>query len=450
VKTLHPKIHGGLLGRRDLPEHAAAMHAHGIEPIDLVAVNLYPFRETVARPGTTLAEAIEQIDIGGPSMLRSAAKNHADVTVLVDPDDYGPVLDELRTTGAVSAATNRRLAQKVFCATACYDGAIADYLGARGAGVPFGASFHAGGTKALDMRYGENPHQGAALYGDFLRVAEPLHGKELSYNNVVDIDAALALAEEFRALPEAAIAILKHNTPCGVGLGQDPLEAWQRALATDPESPFGGIVVSTKPWTLALARAVDELFTEVLIAPAFEPDALALLRKKKARRLVRWHPEAVDPRVAAVRGVVGGLLVQDADRTFEDPGAAKVVTRRAPTPEELRALAFAWRVVKHVKSNAIAFTTTDRTLALGGGQTSRVEPVRSARARAERLGISLRGSVVGSDAFFPFPDGLEEAIAAGATAVIQPGGSTRDAEVIAAADAHDVTMIFTGVRHFRH
>ena len=452
VKTLHPKIHGGLLGRRDLAEHAAAMRAHDIEPIDLVAVNLYPFRETVARPWTTLTEAIEQIDIGGPAMLRSAAKNHADVTVMVDPDDYGPVLEELRTTGAVSASTNRRLAQKVFCATACYDGAIADYLGALGEeGSPgFGTSFHVGGTKALDMRYGENPHQAAALYGEFLRVAEPLHGKELSYNNVVDIDAALALAEEFRELTEAAIAILKHNTPCGVGLGRDPLEAWQRALATDPESPFGGVVVSTRPWTLPLARAVDELFTEVLIAPVFEADALELLQKKKARRLVRWHPEAGDPWAPAVRGVAGGLLVQEADRAIEDPRDATVVTRRAPTPEELRALAFAWRVVKHVKSNAIAFTTADRTLALGGGQTSRVEPVRNARARAERLGISLHGSVLGSDAFFPFADGLEEAIAAGATAIIQPGGSTRDAEVISAADTHGVAMVFTGVRHFRH
>src|SRR5438046_1830045 len=335
VKTLHPKIHGGLLGRRDLPEHVRAMREHGIEPIDLVAVNLYPFRETIVRPGTTLAEAIEQIDIGGPSMLRSAAKNHAQVTVIVDPDDYEPVLAELRA-GGVGPETRRRLAVKVFCATACYDGAIADYLGQ-------GGTFHWGGRKALDMRYGENPHQAAALYGDFLRVAEPLHGKELSYNNVVDIDAALALAEEFRRGPEAAVAILKHNTPCGVGVGRDPLEAWER-----------------------------------------------------------------------------------------------------------RALAFAGRVVKHVKSNAIAFTTAERTLALGGGQTSRVEPVRNARARAARLGISLTGSVLASDAFFPFADGLEEAIAAGATAVIQPGGSTRDEEVIRAADAHGVAMVFTGVRHFRH
>jgi phosphoribosylaminoimidazolecarboxamide formyltransferase/IMP cyclohydrolase len=442
VKTLHPKIHGGLLGRRDVPAHVAAMREHGIEPIDLVAVNLYPFRETVAKPGVTLDEAIEQIDIGGPSMLRSAAKNHADVTVVVDPDDYAPVLEELRA-GEVSAATRRRLAVKVFCATACYDGAIADWLSQ-------GDTFHTGGPKALDMRYGENPHQRAALYGGFLRVAEPLHGKELSYNNVVDIDAALALAEEFRRGSDAAVAILKHNTPCGVGLGRDPLEAWERAYATDPESPFGGIVVSTKPWTLALARAVDEIFTEVLIAPDFEPDALELLRRKKARRLVRWHPEAVPADARALRGVAAGLLVQDPDRASEDPREAKVVTRRAPTAEELRGLAFAWRVVKHVKSNAIAFTTENRTLALGGGQTSRVEPVRNARARAERLGISLRGSVLGSDAFFPFPDGLEEAIAAGATAVIQPGGSTRDEEVIRAADAHGVAMVFTGVRHFRH
>ena len=450
VKTLHPKIHGGLLGRRDLPAHTAAMREHGIEPIDLVVVNLYPVRETVARPETTLEDAIEQIDIGGPSMLRSAAKNHAHVTVIVDPDDYAPVLEELRVAGGVSPATNFRLARKAFCATACYDGAIADWLGAHGGEARFGASWHWGGRKALDMRYGENPHQAAALYGDFLRVAEPLHGKELSYNNVVDIDAALALAEEFRRGPEAAVAILKHNTPCGVGVGRDPLEAWERAYATDPESPFGGIVVSTRPWTLALARAVDEIFTEVLIAPDFEPEALALLQKKKARRLVRWHPEAAPPGAPAVRGVAGGMLVQDADRAVEDPREAKVVTKRTPTGEELRALAFAWRVVKHVKSNAIAFTTADRTLALGGGQTSRVEPVRAARARAERLGISLRGSALASDAFFPFPDGLEEAIAAGATAVIQPGGSTRDPEVIAAADAHGVAMVFTGVRHFRH
>jgi phosphoribosylaminoimidazolecarboxamide formyltransferase/IMP cyclohydrolase len=449
VKTLHPKIHGGLLGRRDVPAHVAAMRAHDIAPIDLVVVNLYPFRETVAKPDVTLEEAIEQIDIGGPSMLRSAAKNHAAVTVIVDPDDYGPVLDELRRTGEVSAATNRRLAHKAFCATACYDGMIADWLGAEGVdGYP--ASLHAGGMKALDMRYGENPHQRAALYGDFLRVVEPLHGKELSYNNVVDVDAALALAAEFRAEPGAAVAILKHNTPCGVGVGPDPLAAWEHAYATDPESPFGGIVVSTRPWTLALARAVDEIFTEVLIAPAFEPEALDLLRRKKNRRLVRWHPEAAPVRQGAVRSVVAGLLAQDADRQTEDVREARVVTRRPPTAGELAALQFAWRVVKHVKSNAIVFAAADRTLALGGGQTSRVEALRNARARAERLGIALRGAALASDAFFPFPDGVEEAIAAGATAIVQPGGSTRDDEVIRAADAGGAAMVFTGVRHFRH
>src|SRR5262245_39835037 len=370
VKTLHPKIHGGLLGRRDLPEHAAAMQRHGIEPIDLVVVNLYPFRETIAKPGTTLEEAIEQIDIGGTSMLRSAAKNHAAVAVLVDPDDYPPVLAELRASGGeVSAATNRRLAQKVFHVTATYDGAIADYLGTR-AESPFGETFHWGGPKALDMRYGENPHQRAALYGDFLRVAEPLHGKELSYNNVVDIDAALALASEFLAGPGTAVAILKHNTPCGVGVGRDALEAWQRAYATDPESPFGGIVVSTTPFTEALARAVDEIFTEVLISPAFEPEAWELLTKKKARRLVRWNPAATPKGQPAVRGVTAGLLVQEADRAVEDVRQARVVTKRAPSPDELRALDFAWRVVKHVKSNAICFTTADRTLAIGGGQAA--------------------------------------------------------------------------------
>jgi phosphoribosylaminoimidazolecarboxamide formyltransferase/IMP cyclohydrolase len=383
-------------------------------------------------------------------MLRSAAKNHAAVTVLVDPEDYAPVVAELSERGEVSIATNRRLAQKAFHVTACYDGMIADWLGAQDGAARFGASFHWGGTKALDMRYGENPHQAGALYGDFLRIAEPLHGKELSYNNVVDIDAALALAADFLETPDATVAILKHNTPCGVGSGPDPLVAWERAYATDPESPFGGVVVSTRPWTLALARAVDELFTEVLIAPDFAPDALELLRKKKNRRRVRWHPDAMPTQAPAVRGVAGGLLVQDADRGVEDLAAAKVVTRRAPSPAELAALAFAWRVVKHVKSNAVVFAAADRTLALGGGQTSRVEAIRGAVARAARLGISLAGAALASDAFFPFPDGAEEALAAGATAIVQPGGSTRDAEVIRAVDARGAAMLFTGVRHFRH
>jgi phosphoribosylaminoimidazolecarboxamide formyltransferase/IMP cyclohydrolase len=450
VKTLHPKIHGGLLGRRDLPEHMNAMREHGIAPIDLVVVNLYPFAATVAKPGVTFEEAIENIDIGGPSMLRSAAKNHESVTVLVDPDDYAGVAAELdANAGEVSVATNRRLAQKVFHTTAVYDGMIADYLGTSSESR-FGQSFHWGGTKAIDMRYGENPHQQAALYGDFLRVAQPLHGRELSYNNVVDIDAAMALGLEFLDAPSAAVAIFKHNTPCGVGTGGDPVEAWDRAFATDPESPFGGIVISTRPWTLALAQKVDELFTEVLIAPDFAPDALALLKKKKNRRLVRWHPDRMTRNAATLRGVAGGLLVQDADRPGDEFAKATVATKRHPTATERTALEFAWKVVKHVKSNAIVFAGAAQTLAVGGGQTSRVEAIRNAVARAAREKIALAGSALARAAFFPFPDGLEEAVAAGATAVVQPGGSTRDAEVIAAADARGIAMLMTGVRHFRH
>ncbi len=450
VKTLHPKIHGGLLGRRDVPEHMAAMREHGIAPIDLVVVNLYPFAQTIAKPGVTFEEAIENIDIGGPSMLRSAAKNHESVTVIVDPDDYAAVAGELdASSGEVSIATNRRLAQKVFHTTAVYDGMIADYLGASAEGR-FGQTRHVAGTKAIDMRYGENPHQQAALYGDFLRIAEPLHGKELSYNNVVDIDAAMALALEFVDEPAATVAILKHNTPCGVGAGADPVEAWIRAFATDPESPFGGIVISTVPWTLALAQKVDELFTEVLIAPDFAPDALELLKRKKNRRLVRWHPDRMPAHAATMRGVAGGVLVQEADRPGRELDGAKVVTKRQPTAAELAALRFGWKVVKHVKSNAIVFAGTAQTLAVGGGQTSRVEAIRIAVARARRERIDLAGSALASDAFFPFADGLEEGVAAGATAVVQPGGSTRDDEVIKAADARGIAMLFTGVRHFRH
>jgi phosphoribosylaminoimidazolecarboxamide formyltransferase/IMP cyclohydrolase len=450
VKTLHPKIHGGLLGRRDVPEHMNAMREHGIEPIDLVIVNLYPFAATIAKPGVTFEEAIENIDIGGPSMLRSAAKNHESVTVVVDPDDYAAITAELDASGGeVSVATNRRLAQKVFHTTAVYDGMIADYLGVS-AESRFGVSFHWGGTKAIDMRYGENPHQQAALYGDFLKIAKPLHGKELSYNNVIDIDAAMALALEFLDADDATIAILKHNTPCGVGSGATPLVAWERAFATDPESPFGGIVICTKPWTLDLARKVDELFTEVLIAPGFEPDALELLKKKKNRRLLRWHPERMPANASTMRGVAAGLLVQDADRPGRELDEAKVVTKRQPTAAELAALRFGWKVVKHVKSNAVVFAGAAQTLAVGGGQTSRVEAIRNAVARAKREKIALAGAALASDAFFPFPDGLEEGAAAGATAVVQPGGSNRDAEVIKAADAVGVAMLFTGVRHFRH
>lgn len=453
VKTLHPKIHGGILGRREDRRHQEQMAAHQIAPIDMVVVNLYPFEATVARPDCSLEDAIENIDIGGPSMVRSAAKNHHDVSVVVDPADYGSIIDEMRrNSGAVSVATNARLARKAFATTAHYDGAIADYLGALedGARKPFSDTLHVGLRKAQDLRYGENPHQQAALYGDFFKTVEQLHGKELSYNNIVDINAALFLMLEFVDDADAAVAILKHNTPCGVGTGPSVLEAYRRAFTTDPDSPFGGILVTNQTWTLDLAREVDEIFTEVLIAPAFAPEALEFLRKKKNRRLMRWHPDPMRSHRREMRSVFGGLLLQDADRAMEDPHAARLVTKRQPTAEEYTAMAFGLKVVKHVKSNAIAFVAAHRTLALGGGATSRVDPVHAARDKAARVGISLRGSVLASDAFFPFPDGVEEAAKAGAVAIVQPGGSVRDDEVIAAADRLNLAMVFTGVRHFRH
>jgi phosphoribosylaminoimidazolecarboxamide formyltransferase/IMP cyclohydrolase len=452
VKTLHPKIHGGLLGRRDDPQHREQMRANAIEPIDMVVVNLYPFEQTVASPDCTLEDAIENIDIGGPSMIRSAAKNHHDVTVVVDPSEYADVLAEMRASGGkVSVDTNARLARKAFQTTARYDGAIADYLGSldRGERPAFGETLHLQLRKAQDLRYGENPHQKGALYGDFFRTVQQLHGKELSYNNILDINAALWLMYEF-VNDAPTVAILKHNTPCGVGMATSINEAYRRAYATDPESPFGGILIANRPWDLDLANAVDDLFTEVLIAPEFEADALELLRKKKSRRLMLWRPDTMGVAERDLRSVAGGALVQEADRAMEDPASCRVVTKRSPTSEELAAMRFGLRVVKHVKSNGIAFVAPDRTLALGGGATSRVDPVFAACAKAGRVGVSLAGSVLASDAFFPFPDGVEEAARAGATAVVQPGGSVRDEEVVAAADRLNLAMVFTGVRHFRH
>jgi len=452
VKTLHPKIHGGLLGRRDLPAHVAAMQEHGIPPIDLVCVNLYPFAE-VTRRGCTFEEAIENIDIGGPSMLRSAAKNHDAVTVLVDPADYAVVIAEMREhRGATTLATRKRLAKKVFRTTAAYDGTIADYLGAleRSADEPFGETLHLGLERSAHLRYGENPHQKAALYGRFGEALEQLHGKELSFNNIVDIDSALRLMMEFAGDSRAVVAILKHNTPCGVGAGASPREAYEKAFATDPESPFGGILVSNRVWDLPLAEALDEICSEVLIAPDFTPDALALLEKKKARRLMRWHRDRMPASELDVRSVVGGFLVQDRDVASEDPAAGKVATKRRPSEDEAAAMSFGWKVVKHVKSNAIVFAGPDRTLGVGGGQTSRVDAVRIAIEKAKRQGLDLRGSALASDAFFPFPDGVELALDAGATAIVQPGGSVRDDDVVAAADARGATMVMTGARHFRH
>ena len=452
VKTLHPKIHGGLLGRPDLPADLVEMEANGIAPISVVAVNLYPFRQTVAS-GAGEAEVIENIDIGGPAMVRAAAKNGSRVTVLVDPDDYPGVLEELRR-GSTTAATRARLVRKAFAHTAAYDASIASYL-EKSAGETFPAELSVSFQKAQELRYGENPHQRGAFYRAFqppkapsLGFAEVLQGKELSYNNLLDLDAALALALEFPERPAAII--IKHNTPCGVALSDELEAAYRTARAVDEVSAFGGIVALNREVDVASARALAETFLEAVIAPGFSAEAREVLMAKKNLRLLdaraSWPEGARAVPSLELRSVSGGLLVQDRD-AVEPPLGWKVVTRRSPTAAEEAALRFAWRVCKHVKSNAIVFSTAERLLAAGGGQTSRVD---SAKIAAERGGAALRGSAVASDAFFPFRDGLDEVARAGATAVVQPGGSMRDAEVIAAADEHGLAMVFTGVRHFRH
>lgn len=445
VKTLHPAIHGGILARRDMPAHQQQLAAHGLSTIDLVIVNLYPFAQTVAQPDVTLAEALEQIDIGGVALLRAAAKNFPFVLPLVDPADYDTVIDSLRS-GAVTMEVRQRLAAKAFAHTAAYDSAIAAYL----SDTPFPQTLPLAWPHAQNLRYGENPHQRAALYGGFLDFFEQLHGKELSYINILDTAAAQELIEEFRPAEGVALAIIKHTNPCGVGLGSTPLEAWQRAFATDPQAPFGGIIAVNAPCDVALARAIDEIFSEIIIAPDFEPAALELLRKKKNRRLMRVRRPVTEAGAFLVHSVPGGVLVQESDRAPLDEEPLKVVTRRAPGEEELQALRFAWRVVKHVKSNAIVYASVDHTLGIGAGQMSRVDSSRLAIWKAQQVGLSLEGSVVASDALFPFADGVEAALAAGATAIIQPGGALRDDEVIAAADRAGAAMIFTGRRHFRH
>jgi phosphoribosylaminoimidazolecarboxamide formyltransferase / IMP cyclohydrolase len=453
VKTLHPKIHGGILARRDDPAHQRQMREHGIEPIDLVVVNFYPFEKTVAQPGVALDDAVENIDIGGPTLVRAAAKNYADVAVVVDPADYAALIEELaRSSGALGLETRWRLARKAFARVTAYDVAISNWLGTHAGAEPsaLGETFSLSLPREQGLRYGENPHQQGALYGRFLEIAEQLHGRELSFNNVFDISSAVNLMLEFRDERRAVVAILKHNTPCGVGLADTLKAAWDKAFATDPDSPFGGIIISNRTWNMEFARAVDELFTEVLIGPDYPSEVLEFLRKKKNRRVMRFHPDAVDRGEYDLKKVVGGLLVQTPDLAIEDPRKGKVVTKRAPSDTELRALAFGIRVCKHIKSNAIAFVGEDRTLAVGGGATSRIDPVYAAREKAARLKVSLQGSVLVSEALFPFPDGPTLAAEAGATAIAQPGGAVRDAEVIAAADKYGLAMVFTGVRHFRH
>jgi len=453
VKTLHPKIHGGLLYLRGNEDHEAATRKHDIKPIDLVAVNLYPFAQTIVRPGVTLAEAIENIDIGGPSMLRSAAKNHESVTVVTDPADYAEVAGQIAATGQTTPELRRRLAAGVFARTSAYDGQIAAYLsktfGLAGGGL-WPTNFQLNVPQVQTLRYGENPHQRAALYGRFGDYFQQLHGKELSYNNIIDLAAGAALAAEF-AEAAPTLAILKHSNPCGAAQGKTLREAWEKAFATDKQAPFGGIIVVNRPLDLSCAEAISEIFSEVIVAPDFAAEALDLLQRKKNLRLMKALKWPGGDGLAELRDVgAESFLVQNRDSEIDSAAEWRVVSKRHPTEEERQAMLFGWTVVKHVKSNAIVYAASDRTLGIGAGQMSRVDASKIAVWKAQESRLSLRGSAVCSDAFFPFADGLVAAAEAGATAAIQPGGSVRDAEVIAAADERNMTMVFTGVRHFRH
>jgi phosphoribosylaminoimidazolecarboxamide formyltransferase/IMP cyclohydrolase len=466
VKTLHPRLHGGILARRDVPAHLAALDEHGIPPIDLVAVTLYPFEATVARAGVTLEEAIENIDIGGPSMIRGAAKNWAHVAVVTDPGQYAAVLGELeRAGGAVSDETRYRLAFEAFRRTAQYDAAIAAYLrepgttGMRPAGAPQTGAFPARlGLEARltwPLRYGENPHQGAAFYTGAddrhgLGVARQLHGPEPGYNNLLDWSAALGLLLEF---DDPAAVVIKHTNPCGVAVGAGPGEAMRRAKTADPVSIYGGIVGVNRPVDMEVVKELSGILLEVLFAPDYEPAALEeLIRTKKRCRIFQLpcvRSEYPDGR-RELRSVLGGLLVQETDRADLDPAQLQVVSRRQPTADERRALRFAWRVAKHVKSNAIVLASAEQVVGVGAGQMNRVDSARIAVMRAREVGLDPQGTVCASDAFFPFRDGLDVVARAGATAVIQPGGSVRDEEVVAAADEHGLAMVTTGIRHFKH
>lgn len=448
VKTLHPNIHGGLLARRDLELHRRQLEQTHIEPIDLVAINLYPFEKTIQRDGVALDEAIEQIDIGGPSMLRSAAKNYAFVTALCEAHDYARVIEEMKANdGCVSDRLRFELAMKVFEITASYDSIIADFLSTQMKHTEVLPARMTFSTKKIhDLRYGENPHQEAALYGRFDSFFEKLHGKELSFNNIVDIQASIEMLGEFQ---EPASAIIKHTNPCGCAIGDRCLDAYRKALSTDAISAFGGIVAFNREVDATLAQELNKIFLEVVIAPAFSQEALELLRQKKDRRLIIQKKD-LPKNGYDLKPVAGGFLVQTKDCIEENPDGWKVVTQRAPTLKEHSALLFAWKVAKHVKSNAIVYANETQTLGVGAGQMSRVDSSAIAVQKASSAGLSLTGSVVASDAFFPFADGLLAAIRAGATAVIQPGGSVRDAEVIQSANEYNIAMLFTGIRHFKH
>src|SRR5215472_10304893 len=454
VKTLHPKVHGGILHRRENAAHRSAVAEHGIEPIDMVVVNLYAFEKTAAKTGVHFDELIENIDIGGPSMIRSAAKNFQDVAVVTSPSDYASLADEMsKSGGSLSSETKWRLAQKAFATTAAYDSAIASTLervhsnGSFSLKAPdgFPETLRLSFTKLTDLRYGENPHQKAAMYTDGTGVgvanASKVQGKELSYNNMVDLQAAWDLAQEFE---EPVCAIIKHTNPCGTATASTLAEAYKRALECDPVSAFGGVIGVNRPLDAAAAEEMVKLFLEVIGAPSFEPAAVEKFAGKKNLRLVEitHHPQNW-----VMKNVSGGMLVQEADLHQLRPSDLKVVTKRAPSPQEVRALLFGWKVCKHVKSNAILYAREGQTVGVGAGQMSRVE---SCRIGAQKAVLPLKGTVAASDAFFPFPDSVEEIAKAGATAIIQPGGSVRDQEAIEAADRLGLAMVFTGVRHFRH
>lgn len=454
VKTLHPKVHGGILHRRENPAHRTAVAEHGIQPIDMVVVNLYAFEKTASKPGVPFEELVENIDIGGPSMIRSAAKNFQDVAVVTSPADYDALAQEMANSGGqLSSATRWRLAQKAFATTAAYDAAIASTLErvnsnghfelrpAEGFPPTLRMSFQ----KIMDLRYGENPHQKAAMYSDCsgkgVANGQQLQGKELSYNNIVDLQAAWDLAQEFE---EPVVAIIKHTNPCGTATGKTLLEAYKKALECDPVSAFGGVIGVNRVIDGQTAEEMAKLFLEVIAFPGFDDAAKAKFASKKNLRLVQVVPSSEK---WVLKNVSGGMLLQDADVRPLTEADLKVVTKRAPTPEEKRALLFGWKVCKHVKSNAILYVRDGQTVGVGAGQMSRVD---SCKIGAMKAQLPLKGTVAASDAFFPFPDGVEEIAKAGSTAIIQPGGSVRDQEVIEAADRHNMAMIFTGVRHFRH
>jgi len=456
LKTLHPKIHGGLLGRPE--EDAAAMKEHGIRPIDILAVNLYPFEATIAKPGCTLAQAIENIDVGGPAMLRAAAKNHATVTVVVDVADYGRVLDDLRTHHlTVTPELRAELAAKAFAHTAAYDGAISNYLTSLrsdGSRFQFPGSYTAQMRKLYDLRYGENPHQQAAFYADrgapagTLAAARQRQGKDLSFNNIADADAALACV---RSLESPACVIVKHANPCGVALGASLLEAYQRAYSVDPESAFGGIIAFNRPLDAATAaKILENQFVEVVVAPDMGDDTLKVLSAKPNVRALVTGKLGSEHTSMDYKRVSGGFLLQDMDTGALGPQDFKTVTRIAPNDDMLADLAFAWRVVKFVKSNAIVYAKSGMTVGIGAGQPSRVMSARVAAMKADEAKFDVHGAVMASDAFLPFRDGVDAAAEAGVVAIIQPGGSVRDREIIAAADEHNIAMVFTGMRHFRH